>query len=171
MQINAAYTGWTGNAGGSSNFYEILIDSKSGVGGTVANSNGQTSVAGVDYILYLYNTGNGSNKEAVGARMWDGSNFASWSPTGGFNFANNADISSDKLTLQWKILQSDITTDFSPWFFAGATRIGGGTDNSAWLTSTDITGTASTPIPSAAWLLGSGVIGLIALKRRNRKTA
>ena len=74
-------------------------------------------------------------------------------PLAGFNVLSNG-------VLQWKVDQSSITTS---WFYMmGATLNATGTIH-------DQTGVAATPIPAAAWLLGSGIIGLIGIMRRNQK--
>ena len=74
-------------------------------------------------------------------------------PLAGFN------ILSDGI-LQWKVDESSIA---SSWFYMmGATLNATGTIH-------DQTGVAATPIPATAWLLGSGIIGLIGIMRRNQK--
>ena len=68
-------------------------------------------------------------------------------------------------TLEWKMKDGDnefhIGNIFTWW--AGTMLPGVGDAKETYdLTS----GTVATPIPGAAWLLGSGVIGFIGLKRR-----
>jgi len=41
--------------------------------------------------------------------------------------------------------------------------------NSPWYFGLDDVDVSPVPIPGAVWLLGSGVVGLIGLKRRMRK--
>ena len=57
-------------------------------------------------------------------------------------------------TLEWK---------------AGRTDFWGATCGSAWTKSGGHTGISSTPIPATAWLLGTGIVGLIGIRRRNQK--
>jgi len=67
-------------------------------------------------------------------------------------------LSPDKKTLSWQVAQSDVL--FQAFWFAGqVTNPATGSD----LGKTDV---AATPIPSAAWLLGSGILGLVGLRRR-----
>ena len=64
-------------------------------------------------------------------------------------------------TLQWKIDKIDVTGDWN--YMMGVTSQASGE------TIYDHTNVAATPIPAAAWLLGSGIIGLIGIRRRNQK--
>ena len=67
-------------------------------------------------------------------------------------------------TLEWRIKDGEgenhIGNSFTWW--AGTMLPGEGTAKETY----DLTRATVTPIPSAAWLLGSGIIGLIGLKRR-----
>ena len=79
-----------------------------------------------------------------------------------FNLATNGFSRLDNgKTLEWKIDKTDVTGDWN--FLLGATA------NSSGETVYDHTNVAATPIPAAAWLLGSGIIGLIGIRRRNQK--
>jgi len=64
-------------------------------------------------------------------------------------------LSNDKKTLTWNV-KSDLGTSIL-WY--ATTRV----ENEV------IDTMSATPIPAAAWLLGSGIIGLIGIKRRNQK--
>lgn len=60
--------------------------------------------------------------------------------------------------LEWTVAKTDIE---SSWF-----HYMGATSTSSGLIS-DTTAVAATPIPGAVWLLGSGLVGLIGLRRKN----
>ena len=64
--------------------------------------------------------------------------------------------------LDWAIPKDQLPDTFS-WVAA--------TFHSSTLTLLDKSNAVTTPIPSAAWLLGSGIIGLIGLKRRRSNKA
>jgi hypothetical protein len=66
--------------------------------------------------------------------------------------------------LEWKVNKDEIQG--SIFNFMGAT-----TDSTGLLTGTHPYDIVATPIPAAAWLLGSGIIGLIGIKRRNQNRA
>jgi hypothetical protein len=71
---------------------------------------------------------------------------------------NNFDLYSINTTTLATIKVADIT---------GIPTTGGGINNNG---SYEITDAArAVPIPAAAWLLGTGIVGLVALKRRNQK--
>ena len=71
-------------------------------------------------------------------------------------------------TLEWRVKDGKgvkhIGNAFTWW--AGTMRPGEGSAKRTY----DLTNATITPIPSAAWLLGSGIIGLIGLKRRRTKS-
>lgn len=60
-------------------------------------------------------------------------------------------------TLEWKVDKTLLGSSFS---FLGATSTAAGK-------VVDTTSVAATPIPGSVWLLGSGLVGLIGLRRRN----
>jgi len=68
----------------------------------------------------------------------------------------------DPKTLEWKISAADITklglNVTNPFTWNAFTKWNGDT--------ADTTSTATTPIPGAIWLLGSGLFGLVAMRRR-----
>jgi hypothetical protein len=68
--------------------------------------------------------------------------------------------------LEWKVDKDQIDSGF---YFMGATTDGSGLTTSGHLY--DKTEVAATPAPAAAWLLGSGIIGLIGIRRRNQNRA
>ena len=91
-----------------------------------------------------------------------------WGPTGAYyNLPRGSaipatfSISDANSTLEWRINTSSITS--GNWFYGATSRLSDGyvIDTTA--------AAAVTPIPAAAWLLGSGIIGLIAIKRRNQR--
>jgi hypothetical protein len=78
------------------------------------------------------------------------------------------DINGVANRLEWRIAKSDITL---PDIF---TLTGTTSDLSFHpfpFAVNDVTGSFTTPIPSAVWLLGSGVLGLIGLQRRRGRKA
>jgi hypothetical protein len=64
-------------------------------------------------------------------------------------------------------------SDFSVSALAGTVTGGAKNISAGWIDEIRIATTYSeavaTPIPAAAWLLGSGLIGLVAIRRRNKK--
>jgi len=79
-----------------------------------------------------------------------------WEQTPGTLISSN--LSTDKKTLSWLVAQSDVL--FQTFWFAGqVTNSGSGADLGK-------TAVSATPIPGAAWLLGSGILGLVALRRK-----
>ena len=71
--------------------------------------------------------------------------------------------SGDSKTLEWKIKFFDGFPN--AYYYLGATSM----VNSTETTIKDTTDVAAVPIPSAVWLLGTGLIGLVGLKRRQSK--
>jgi len=68
----------------------------------------------------------------------------------------------DNKTLEWKANKNEITG--SILYFMGAT-----TDSTGQLTGTHPYDITATPIPAAAWLFGSGIVGLIGIRRRTQE--
>lgn len=69
----------------------------------------------------------------------------------------------DTNRLEWRIAKSDLTLP-DIFTFSGATA-----DLAFFpfpIAVKDVTGSFTTPIPSAVWLIGSGILGLIGLQRR-----
>lgn len=62
-------------------------------------------------------------------------------------------------SLEWKIAASEVGSSF--WWL-GATL-------TSDLNVLDRTNMAATPIPAAAWLFGSGIVGLVGIKRKKQK--
>lgn len=144
-------------------YYNIFIDTNGSESGGAIGGGSVGTLTGIDYIISAQsNTGNSTWKNPK-FYVWDGSAFVqssthspvliTTSSTGGTLswYYTNPTSGADRITGPWKY-----------WAGTGATYSGA---------QTDLTTYAQTPIPSAAWLLGSGVIGLIGLKRRKRKTA
>ena len=107
-----------------------------------------------NYYSIIFNSSNPANITGLSA---------TGVPSGGLVYnssplASAFEFSPDKKTLEWQIPQgllngtfslSGVTISFVPSFQFN-----------------DTTRTATTPIPSAVWLLGSGLLGLIGLQRR-----
>lgn len=126
---------------------------------------GAPSTAGSTYGIYLGLPGNTDFPTVVDSGV---ENYLNWSRRLGFRFDDNGtffngtsiqDVAFMKndSTLQWVVGKDLIGSD---WFlFSGATF-----NQSQLIDSTSV---AATPIPGAAWLLASGLIGLVGLRRKS----
>ena len=126
-------------SGDRNNLYGIYIGSSSGFTPSTSNLVGGLVFIGSDGTLNFSNVGTPS----VG--------------TLGFRSSNT----STTTTLEWTIPGDQLPNAF---YYMGATQTLPSTIND----TTDIK-YAHTPIPNAAWLLGSGVLCLIGLQRRHAK--
>lgn len=124
------------------------INSKPFQGASYPNSLVPFPLAGVDLIVSTDYSGTGGIPFLLN---WEGS----WQSKsdGGLMFAQTGNI------LEWKINDTYLNGPFDWW---AATIMPG----SSPATTYDMTAPITTPIPSAAWLLGSGVVALIGLRRR-----
>jgi hypothetical protein len=109
-----------------------------------------TSIDHATYYQFIFNSGNSANINGVSA-IWVGSGLMSSTP----------DFSRTDSTLEWKIPQEQLLGSFS---LSGATI---SILDFPFIRLDDTTPSAAAPIPNAAWLLGSGLLGLVGLKRRN----
>ena len=105
-----------------------------------------------NYYQFIFNSGNSANINGLTA-IWVGSNLVSPTP----------DFLRTGSTLEWKIPQSQLAGNFS---LSGATI---SFVDFPFIRLDDTTASAVVPIPSAALLLGSGILGLVGLKRRFNK--
>jgi hypothetical protein len=95
-----------------------------------------------------------------------------WGAAGTFyNLPRGSSVSASFTTLpgqnalEWRINTNSIPS--SDWFYGAISTLNGGTV----FATTTAAPIAAAPIPAAAWLLGSGIIGLIGIRRRNQKRA
>lgn len=157
MSLNGAINQ---NPSGIHTAYFIAFDTTAG-GGWLAN------MTGVDYMIRVFHDSSKGDKVSTstnqsGIYKFDAS-ISDWD----YDFSGkptvNFSISDDRKTLGWVVSRNDL---FLPgiWEFAGLTHSSSGNPRY------DHTPMTPTPIPGAAWLLGSGLVGLIGLKRRTRKT-
>lgn len=141
---------------GSNNFsqyYGIYIDSTTGGGSALG-------VSGIDYILRvgsINSTNVGGTWPSASLLSWDGLAFVPTSTVVTFQHSENGGK-----TLEWQFANSNLNGIYT--FFAATT----GHNNN---TLVDRTNSYVTPVPNAAWLLGSGIIGLIGLQRRRTRKA
>lgn len=156
--------GLNGAIGSSSNHtnYFILIDSAAG-GGTILG------IGGIDYLIRIFHDSSEGDKNSVtwsgqgnqsGLFRWAGA----WTAMGPTPDVIYSKANGGK-TLKWDVSRF-LPGDFT---FAGATDTTTGGDDVCWFK--DTTTPTPTPIPGAAWLLGSGLVGLVGLRRRSRKQA
>jgi hypothetical protein len=74
------------------------------------------------------------------------------------DFLHDVDFNCTGSTLEWSISRADLGNDFTVWW--------GTFGNLRMIDQAGSTHVNSTPIPAAAWLLGSGLMGLMGLSRR-----
>jgi hypothetical protein len=135
-----------GGANNNTN-YSILLDNKNNNGGTYQG------ISGIDY--YFVSKGNTTSTSVY---KWNGSTFAE-----SFDFAPILTKTNGNKTLTWEV-NSNLGPYFSWW--ATASKYNGN------LELYDSTSKVSaTPIPAAAWLLGSGLLGLVGIQRRKTSAA
>jgi hypothetical protein len=160
------------NPPGYADTYGLYIDSKPG-GAPSDDKNVPGTISGIDYIVSTALDFQGKKHTILdwdpALQRWRRDEFQ-----GSDNFLFQA-LDGGK-TLEWRVKEAGnfiIGSSFTWW---AASMLPGG-DHSAPITY-DLTGASvfpsnspAVPIPSAAWLLGSGVIGLIGLKRRRAKSS
>lgn len=123
----------------------------------------QASASGSNYYrIYYY-------PDTTGGYPWPTQYFVGYNgdltatETGGGVSIIDAGFNDARTTLQWKVsgIPANATGYFSWWGFTY-------NDTTSW--EIDFTPKSiGTPIPNSVWLLGSGLIGLIGLRRRMRK--
>jgi hypothetical protein len=128
-------------------------DGNSGTGGSFSGSG--LNLAGIDMFVSSYYNNRGlfinTNLQTwnTGLNDW---NSPTSLPPGSFESLDNAEH-----ILEWRVASGNFPSGLFTWY--GATM-----NNNQNLK--DITGPVVTPIPNAAWLLGSGIIALVGLRRR-----
>jgi len=150
---------------GYANTYGIYIDSKPGVGADSSNMYVPGTLAGIDFII-----SSDLNFDKFSRMIWD-PEFQVWrvdefKSSSGLQFQASMN---EGTTLEWRVLDGDgakhIGNSFTWW--AGTMLPSDGSAKKTYdLTSATDPPSTPVPIPSAVWLLGSGIIGLIGLKRR-----
>jgi len=145
---------------GYANTYGIYIDSKPGVGADSSTMYVPGMLTGIDFII-----SSDLNFDKFSRMIWD-PEFQVWrvdefKSSSGLQFQSSMNGGT---TLEWRVLDGDgakhIGNSFTWW--AGTMLPGDGSAKETY----DLTRATVMPIPSAVWLLGSGIIGLIGLKRR-----
>lgn len=129
--------------------YGIYIDSKAG-GGTTLPATGIDYYLLSDYVKAVWDTTES---------RWKTNSFSS---TNGQSMVFQYSENNGK-SLEWKITPNNEWNFGTNFNWLAAT-----TSDSATLDKTQV---AATPIPGAVWLLGSGIVGLIGLKRRKNFAA
>jgi hypothetical protein len=91
----------------------------------------------------------------------DGTKVLIWTDTGGFDLL---DVVADKITLGFELTEMVIFGSMSDWYKGFMRKqFGIGTTNADALY---VAGINEVPIPAAAWLFGSALLGLTGLRRR-----
>jgi hypothetical protein len=180
FQVNLIGATWT-----NGDRVAIFIDYKAGVPGPGGNFSGfgvntgaPAALVGMDYYIQLNHASGGWTGPV--AKYWDiapNPNNSAWNGVPNGTTANQALFpkwyasGDDSTSLQWKIPLGGLYNPTAiPFDFYVVTFPNDGWDKYLNTTS-DVTPKFHTPIPSAAWLLGSGIIGLIGLKRRRARKA
>lgn len=156
------------NPDGSPDFagiYGIYIDSKNGglTQSSAANKfyaphpgAGSVLEANYDYILDSH------YQPFMTEAGWGQSDFHAWDGTTLVMLANGMNAEQNGATLEWKVAANSLGNPASfSWTAASI-------DSGALVTTYSMTQPAvATPIPAAAWLFGSGLLGLVGIRRRS----
>ncbi|MBV5334805.1 MAG: VPLPA-CTERM sorting domain-containing protein [Sulfuricurvum sp.] len=159
MDLADSPYGTSANAG----IYGIYIDAVAGG----ANS-GHTYVPATptsfstDHVLDGHYDSNQTGFFKSDYHVWNGSLMEEISiPSHEFQYTAN-----DGKTLEWKIAVSALGTGFN-WFAASHDHIQDVVQLTWDRTGTMSPAPAPVPVPAAAWLLGSGLVGLVSFRRRS----
>lgn len=142
------------------NTYGIYIDSKAG-GTDSSDMYVPGTLSGIDFIIST-----DLKFDKFNRMIWD-PEFQLWKVeefkgSAGLKFQGT--VNDGKMTLEWRVKDGEGEKYIGNSFTWSAATMLPGTESDK--KTYDIAGPVVTPIPSAAWLLGSGIIGLIGLKRR-----
>ncbi len=149
---------------GYANTYGLYIDSRVG-GAPNSNEYIPGTLSGIDFII-----GSELEIEHHSVLDWDPEN-KTWVVD---EFKDNEDLKfqavlNDGRTLEWMVKEGEnfrfIGNSFTWW---AGTMLPGDDDDGITKLTYDLTNSATVPIPAAAWLLGSGLIALVGLKRRRK---
>jgi len=109
-----------------------------------------TGLTGIDYVLDSHYNPNQNGFTQHDFHSWDGSIFTSVTP---YATEQNGD------QLEWQIQRALLGDAFT---FSAGTH----SDVVSFGVTYDITNIAAVPVPAAAWLLGSGLLAAIGIRRR-----
>ena len=133
--------------------YGIYIDSLPGGGSGLDTSYVPYTLSGIDYIVDSHFQTEFGGWWQDDYHIWNGSAYDLGTPPVAQQSENSG------ITLEWKVAAGDIGTAFTWW--AATHDIGSEVD------TYDMTGPQTVvPIPTAIWLLGSGLVGLIGFRRK-----
>jgi hypothetical protein len=157
--------------------YVFYIDALSPTAGSAVNayknqtkSGGLTGQADPPEFIIRYDIQNFfiGNTYTASIQKWNGS--TTWTDQ-----TSAAGLQWNGASTNGLVSGNSIEFQINNTLFNGVFNVWGGTitptSGNNYATIVDDTGAMVTPIPSAAWLLGSGIVGLIGLKRRMARKA